>query len=105
MTTHRVVRVEIAGLGLTDRIETFSTTIIASNEELARGAHRAEALWRAGVRGLRGSLRVVGEHVGMPVSAPPARHLRSRPWRDVASVASTDGTASADDNRLQSPAA
>lgn len=59
MTTHRIVQVEVAGLGLTDRIETFSTTIIASNEELARGAHRAEALWRAGVWGLRGSLRVV----------------------------------------------
>ena len=81
MSTHRHVRVEVEGIGLNGRRETFATSIIASDADRARGAHIQEARFRAKVWGLRGPLRIVGEQVGMPVAAPAERWLRGRPWR------------------------
>lgn len=66
---------------MNDRREVYRTSIIASDDERARGAHWDEALFRAGVWGLRGPLRVVGVTVGMSTAAPVRRHLRCRPWR------------------------
>jgi len=81
MSTHRHVRVEVEGIGLNGRRETFSTSIIASDADRARGAHIKEARFRAKVWGLRAPLRIVGEQVGMPVEAPAERWIRDRPWR------------------------
>ena len=81
MSTHRHVRVEVEGIGLNGRRETFSTSIIASDTDRARGAHIKEARFRAKVWGLRAPLRIVGEQVGMSVAAPAERWLRDRPWR------------------------
>ena len=81
MSTHRHVRVEVEGIGLNGRRETFSTSIIASDADRARGAHIQEARFRAKVWGLRVPLRIVGEQVGMAVEAPAKRWIRDRPWR------------------------
>ncbi len=62
MSTHRHVRVEVEGIGLNGRRETFTTSIIASDADRARGAHIEEAHFRANVWGLRAPLRIVGEH-------------------------------------------
>jgi len=83
MSGFRAVRVHVAGRGVGTRIETFSTTVIVSDDALARGAHRREAIWRAKVWGLRRPLRIVHEQIGMAVSAPRTRHLRSRRWREA----------------------
>ena len=82
MSTYRAIRIEVEGVALNRRVERFTTTVIVSTEERARGCHRDEALFRAGVWGLDEPLRIVGEEVGMPVQPPAPRYLRSRPWRE-----------------------
>jgi len=81
MSTHRHIRIQVEGIGLNGRRETFSTSIIAADADRARGAHVKEARFRAKVWGLRAPLRIVGEQVGMAVEAPAKRWIRDRPWR------------------------
>ena len=82
MSTYRAIRVEVEGTALNKTRERFTTTVIVSAEQRARGRHRAEALFRAGVWGLAEPLCLMGEEVGMSVQQPAPRYLRSRPWRE-----------------------
>ena len=81
MSTYRAIRIEVEGTGPNRRRERFSTTVIASNEQRARGRHRKEALFRARIWGLAKPLRIVGETVGLSVQAPAHRYIRPRHWR------------------------
>ena len=82
MSTCYAIRIEVEGTTPSGFPESMTTTVVASPEQCAVGAHVDEACFRAGVRGLGAPFRIVAEDVVSRVSPTTTGRLRSRPWRE-----------------------
>lgn len=81
MSACYAIRIVLEGTTPSGLPETMTTTVVASPEQRAVGAHVDEAYFRAGVRGLKAPFRIVAEQEAGCLSPPTTAHLRSRPWR------------------------